>query len=661
MNPVWYLRRLARMESSELTGRVSDQALRLLWRVRAPDVARLARSRRLATPRQASIKAMPARAAAPAQATARLIACAEQILQGRWQVFARLHPSFGESPDWFVDARSGLRAPNDVYSFDVPYRSEQRVGNIKYIWEPSRHHHLTVLAAAYHLTADERYARRIAEHLRSWWRESPFMYGPHWISGIELGLRLIAWSWTRQLLASWPGVRALFDDNAAFVTQLYAHQFWLSCFPSRGSSANNHLIAEAAGQFVAACVFPFFEDSARWRDRAAVTLGHEATAQTFPCGSNRELATDYHGFVLELFLAAAVQGEAAGHPLSDAVWDTICRMTDVIAAMLDDRGHPPRQGDADDGIGLLLDDPAGNRWLGLLATGGQLFSALSWWPPTRESDVRTFLLTAYVRPRVSTARSKRRPYLLPEAGQAYLRSRQGLWCRCDHGPHGFGRIAAHAHADALSIEYRINGVEVFADPGTFCYHGAPKWRAYFRSTFAHNTLLLFGRDQSSSGGPFLWTRHAQSRLIAAEGLDETCDEASWTAEHSGYSAAHGVVHRRTVRLSRSRQELIVTDRLLAGAGDPVPVSLCWHLGPEISCQLGGRSAFLSWTGGQASLSLPSELDWKVYRGDDALPAGWYSPAFDRKLPSVTLTGSALVARDTALVTRLEYLGPPVSQ
>ena len=84
-------------------------------------------------------------------------------------------------------------------------------------------------------------------------------------------------------------------------------------------------------------------------------------------------------------------------------------------------------------------------------------------------------------------------------------------------------------------------------------------------------------------------------------------------------------------------------RLLAGAGDPVPVSLCWHLGPEISCQLGGRSAFLSWTGGQASLSLPSELDWKVYRGDDALPAGWYSPAFDRKLPSVTLTGSALVA------------------
>jgi hypothetical protein len=658
MNPAWYLRRLSRMEPSELSGRLSDQALRLLWRVRAPDAQQLSRSRRLAAPLQASVKAMPALSGAPAQASARLIACAEEILEGRWQVFAKAHPNLGEDPDWFVDARSGLRAPNDVYSFDVPYRSETRVGNIKYIWEPSRHHHLTVLAAAYHLTADERYAKRIARHLQSWWRENPFLRGPHWISGIELGLRLIAWSWTRQLLASWPGVRGLFEDNEEFLAQLYAHQFWLSRFPSRGSSANNHIIAEAAGQFVAACVFPFFKDSTRWRGRAAASLKREAVAQTFPCGSNRELATDYHGFVLELLLAAVVQGEAAGHPLSDVVWDTICKMTDVVAMMLDDRAQAPRQGDADDGIGLLLDDPARNRWLGLLATGKELFSASPWWPPVLESDLRTFLLTADLRPRAATARPERRPHLLPEAGQIYLRGPEGLWCRCDHGPHGFGRIAAHAHADALSIEYRIDGVEVFADPGTFCYHGDPKWRAYFRSTFAHNTLRLFGRDQSSSGGPFLWTRQAQSRLISADGLDEACDEGSWTAEHFGYSNADGLVHRRSVRLLRSRQELIVTDLVLPGAGDPVPGSLCWHLGPEISCQLHDRGARLSWAGGQALLSLPGELEWKLYRGDDALPAGWYSPSFDRKVPSVTLVGSGLIARDRALVTRLSSLAAP---
>ena len=47
-------------------------------------------------------------------------------------------------------------APADRYAFDIPYRDENQIGNIKYIWEPSRHHHLTILAAAYAVTGDER-------------------------------------------------------------------------------------------------------------------------------------------------------------------------------------------------------------------------------------------------------------------------------------------------------------------------------------------------------------------------------------------------------------------------------------------------------------------------------------------------------------------------
>ena len=44
----------------------------------------------------------------------------------------------------------------------------------------------------------------------------------------------------------------------------------------------------------------------------------------------------------------------------------------------------------------------------------------------------------------------------------------------------------------------------------------PRWRSYFRSTLAHNTIEVGGQDQSTSGGPFLWTRHARSRLIELE-------------------------------------------------------------------------------------------------------------------------------------------------
>ena len=102
--------------------------------------------------------------------------------------------------------------------------------------------------------------------------------------------------------------------------------------------------------------------------------------QTFASGLNRELATDYHGFVLELGLAAALEGELAGHPLGDEVWDTLRRMTDALAAVVDVRLRPPRQGDADDGHGLLLDGPGYDRWASLLATGAALFGPASWWP-----------------------------------------------------------------------------------------------------------------------------------------------------------------------------------------------------------------------------------------------------------------------------------------
>ena len=114
-------------------------------------------------------------------------------------------------------------------------------------------------------------------------------------------------------------------------------------------------------------------------------------------------------------------------------------------------------------------------------------------------------------------RPGQRPSRFADAGMTLLRTdgRQApeIWCRLDGGPHGFLSIAAHAHADAMSVEVRYGGVDVLADPGTYCYHGEPAWRSYFRSTIAHNTVELNGQNQSGDGGPFLWLRHANGHEI----------------------------------------------------------------------------------------------------------------------------------------------------
>ena len=110
--------------------------------------------------------------AAPDGDVGRLLRAADEILAGRWKVLGVTQQDM-VAPDWFLDPLSGRRAPQAEYCFSIDHRDEGVTGNAKKVWELSRHHHLTVLAAAYALTGDRRYAERAGSHLRSWWQENP--------------------------------------------------------------------------------------------------------------------------------------------------------------------------------------------------------------------------------------------------------------------------------------------------------------------------------------------------------------------------------------------------------------------------------------------------------------------------------------------------------
>lgn len=660
MNLTWYARRLSRMSLAEIKGRSADAWLKRRWRARQlrnGEVDRL----RLPDSIPAFTGAIdPAVAASlPEAAKARLLRTADAALAGRFRFFDRDRDDLSPEPDWFLDPRTGRRAPACEYAFDIDCRDVSRVGAIKYVWEPSRHHQVTVLAAAYFLTSNQRYAEGAAAQLRSWWHHNPFLSGVHWTSGIELGVRLISWVWVRRLLHAWTGVAALFENNPDFLRQLHHHQEYLARLHSYGSSANNHIIAEATGQFVACCAFPYFGETPEWRENARVTLCREARLQTFDSGLNRELASSYHVFVLELLLAAAVEGEAAKHPLGGEFWQRICAMTDALAATVDVLGRPPRQGDGDHGRGLLLDPPDADPCASLLATGAGLFGACDWWPGQGATDLRTLL---WQRLAAGSVPGGARPTALrnrfADAGMVLLRDQahneEEIWCRCDHGPHGFLSIAAHAHADALSVELRCGGTEVLVDPGTYTYQGEAAWRSYFRSTIGHNCLELAGQDQSVSGGPFLWIKPATAIEVFTSGL-EGGPKAVWRAAHDGYQRlSPGAGHERTVTLHRDARRLVVEDVIEScGRHD---CRLAFHVGPDVDCHLDGNAAQLSWQTAsrrwRAVMRLPRELDWSGVRGQIEPPLGWYSPCFGAKLPIVALIGTGVVGGGDRLITEI---------
>ncbi|HEU5112970.1 MAG TPA: heparinase II/III-family protein, partial [Acidimicrobiia bacterium] len=298
-----------------------------------------------------------------------------------------------------------------------------------------------------------------------------------------------------------------------------------------------------------------------------------------------------------------------------------------------------------------------DRWASLLATGTALFGRLDWWPtPQVEGDVRSSVLASFASVGdLPGGRPAGRPVTFPESGMTILRTAPEaafeIWCRCDGGPLGYMATAAHGHDDALSVEIRHDGVDVLADPGTYCYQSEPFWRSYFRSIRAHNTLELAKARHARQTGPFMWSSSERSDVVEISEGPET----SWTGICRRDHVDGGEIeHRRTVVLDEAG--VTIEDSV----DRSTPASLRFHLGPLVECVLDGNLAQLTWASAEgqarsATMELDGAMTWRAVRGDEKAPLGWYSPGFDVRVASFTLEGAGELDPDVVVTTRLHMV------
>lgn len=82
----------------------------------------------------------------------------------------------------------------------------------------------------------------------------------------------------------------------------------------------------------------------------------------------------------------------------------------------------------------------------------------------------------------------------------------------DCGKIGPDYMPGHGHCDCMSFELSLDGEPLFVNSGTYQYQG--KYRNYFRSTRAHNTVVIGGHEQSECWGEHRVARRV--RVIEAE-------------------------------------------------------------------------------------------------------------------------------------------------
>jgi hypothetical protein len=558
--------------------------------------------------------------------------------------YPKLH--VGTPVDWHKDPLTGTRAPL-VFHSRIDYRESARVGNVKVIWELGRHQHLVSLAVAYAVSGERTYKTAVVEQIESWIATNPYGIGIHWCSALEVALRLISWAAVHSLLSLRDGENGLFaavGDRKQLGAALYQQAYFVRHNLSRHSSANNHLIGELTGLFLACLVFDLGSDGQRWATAARVELEREAVAQVHPDGVNKEQSSYYHLWVLEYLLVAWLAGSRAGYAFSQGFGDRIVAMARFLKDLQPDGGIPPQIGDADDGAVMRFDTtPKGDPYTAVLAAANAISGRCDghkWLVGVPQKAFWYGLIRSGSAESLNTTQDGETgapcyPHVYRNGGYAVLRG-GNTHLVFDAGPLGYLSIAAHGHADALSFCAAIDGIWWLLDPGTSSYHDDPRWRNYFRGTAAHNTLLVDNCDQSLIAGPFLWHRHAHARLESCDIDTDGCQVVR--GSHDGYQSL-GVRHIREVRLTPERGDINVCD-IIDGNGEH-ELALHFHFAPEVRlAPLPDGSWVAHHPGSRYSIQVVVDgtWQWRQARGSEEPILGWYSSSLGHKQPSATLQG-----------------------
>ena len=588
---------------------------------------------------------------------------ADRIAAGRLDVFALRDADLGSPPRWNRDPKTGVEAPLSFGKL-LDYRNPRLVGDIKYLWEPNRHLHLVTLAQAYTLSRDTRHFHVLRQHLESWFAVCPYRMGPNWASALEVAIRLINWSVAWQLLG---GTRSpLFQGvqgerlRLRWLESIHQHAQFVRGHLSLHSSANNHLIGEASGLFIAALTWPHWSCADEWLSEAKTILERESSLQIAPDGVNREQSASYQQFVLDLMLFTLFAGKANGQWFSVAYEARIEAMLEFLASIMDAGGNVPMLGDADDGLVVrLCEGGAISTCQSLLATGAVLFGRgdfklkagmlddkTRWLMGEQTDALFDGLCTKEARLPVRQAFSEGGYYILG----CDFEGKDEIRLIADAGPLGYQTIAAHGHADALAFTMSVGGLEFLIDPGTFAYHTEAPWRRYFRGTAAHNTVCVDGQDQSQPGGNFMWLRKARAGCNL---WTSAADEDLFEGWHDGFMRLPDpVMHRRRIALDKVTRRVVIEDSLqMAGEHD---IDLFFHCSERCQPEAAADGFTLRHGDRAISLKLPQAAgaSVQVYHGSTAPVQGWVSRRFDQKRPAAAIVWHARFMRDAVLRTEI---------
>ena len=442
------------------------------------------------------------------------------------------------------------------------------------------------LAWAYRLTGQERFVRRLEELATGWIEATAGGGGDAW-HPYPVSVRVQ--NWVRALLLAGDGLRPAARET---LTASLAAQLGLLERRLEWQVLANHLLKNLCALLLGGACFAGAA-AERWRSRGLRRLGAQLREQVLADGTHCERAPMYHAMafadLLEVLLLLGASGQAVPPDVS--------ARTASMAAALGRLSRP-------DGTLHLLNDSAQEQA-----------------PPLAWIDALSRRLLG------SAVAAAEGAWRLPHGGFAgYADPTAGERLVVDCGGPGPAYQPAHAHCGAMGFELDLLHRPVVVDSGVCGYEG-DRYREYVRSTRAHSTVMIGGREQSEVWGTFRVGGRAEVPFVHLEPGGTPRLEAGCRPWYD-----RRVLHRRS--FTRQAGGWRVSDRVEGAPGAPLQSFL--HLHPDAEVERAGPALRARFAEGVVEVAIHGADEIVLHQGAENPLQGWWCPAFGRALPAPVL-------------------------
>jgi hypothetical protein len=459
--------------------------------------------------------------------------------KGRWFSFHEF--GLDGIPDWHANPfKKDVRAVDDLPWHKISDFSDE-VGDIKTVWEASRFDWVLRMAQRV-LSGDENELNRLNEWLRDWIDRNPPYLGVNWKCGQEASIRVMHLAMTALILKQ----QQTPSENLRELILLHLQRIKPTTSYAI-AQCNNHGTSEAAALFIGG-ILVGGKKGEKFSCLGRKLLESQVKRLVGEDGSFSQYSLNYHRVFLDTMCMVEIWRQKKGEKeFSSALYSKAKAATTWLFNLIDlANGEGPNVG-ANDGARLFPINntkyrdfrPTVQMAYNLFYNERAIEAKGSW-----DDGLKWMELPEY-----NKSATQKSSFIADQGGFAVLRKNKASvllkYPRYKFRP---------SHADALHVDFWVNGLNLLRDGGSYSYNTEENWLNYFSGTESHNTIKFDDNEQMPKVSRFLF-----GDWLKASRIQPLKESNGFISYGTGYKANSGISHFRSISLSG--QELQVLDEV----------------------------------------------------------------------------------------------------